>query len=391
MVGRRRAAAAPASEEDQKRKRLEELEQEKQAILATMPSTSSGVLQLRDTSTPIGGRSTASGSTSQSVPVEDAIVRIAKGVDYKIPPLPMFDGDLDEWEGFREEFEKTTREKEIPDHINMGRLKKALAGIALSHVKDYLNRPSCLSLVMEELKEEFGPNASINQNLLARCKVLPRLEGQAKMPLVKFTMQVKAMRASLERAASPALEQLLIERIEDRMGGGARLDWGKAKVMEVRPTFRQFVRWLEEYQRVIRAVGTESRSNKDRDREGRRDSRMDRHDYRKEESRSEDDWRYRSRDNNRYERRRGNRDGRAPYPVHSSQHDEPRKILAIQTPQADVCEMGCATQHPLKDCPKFGGLNYQTGQQHLRKFGRCFNCFGKHLLRDCSAARPRQA
>lgn len=368
---------------EEKRRRLNEIEAERQALLRELGEQPSHSRELELPVTPSTTEPLSSSSGDRSLrtdsSMEDILTKIAKGIDRGPPTLPTFDGDLAEFENFYNEFNRTTQEKDIPAHENMRRLRKALTGNALAHVKDYLDRPTCLQQVMEELRLKYGPSVSLSQNIMARCDKLPRLDRNTKT-LQKLTFEVASLQSTIERANNAGLGLLVVEKIQGKLDQPARLDWGKTK-RQGEPSFDAFLTWLKGYREAYEAGGgLESPTRDSADRRGRRTSRQD-HDYRGYEPKrrrdDESNWRRDSRDIPRY---------RHESPSHRwSQRpvEQPSKVMTIHPNEVDPCDMGCSETHRLRECPKFAGLNHRDGQAVLRKKKRCFKCYDCHRVNQC--------
>lgn len=331
-------------------------------------------------STPVSETSHTVASSSFNMTIEDALMRLAKGIDPKLPPLPTFDGDLDEWDGFHKAYMESTKIKDIPDHENMARLRKALTGIALDPVKEYLNRPSCLPLVMEELELQFGPQASLFDNLSARCDAVPEIEkGRKNFP--QFTLAVKSLRRTFEKANVRELEEMFLEKIEIKLDYQALLDWASVKVKETPVTYHSFVKWLTGYRTLLRAVGAE-RPTRYPDQQKKGNKRIKEEDCAENEHRKED-WGY------NMTSRSSRRDYGPTQRRSLTDTAHVDKVMSVQVAAVDYCDMECTEMHKLGECPKFKSLNYEAALEHLRKAGRCFTlkCYGKHMARYCPNRR----
>lgn len=370
---------------EEKRRRLNEIEAERQALLHELGEQPSHSRELELPATPSTTEPLSSSSGDRSLGtdtnMEDILTKIAKGIDRGPPTLPTFDGDLAEFENFYNEFTRTTREKDIPAHENMRRLRKALTGKALAHVKDYLDRPTCLQQVMEELRLKYGPSVSLSQNIMSRCDKLPRLDRKTKT-LQKLTFEVASLQATIDRANNAGLGLLVVEKIQEKLDPPARLDWGKTKKLG-EPSFDAFLAWLKGYREAYEAGGgLESPPRDSADRHGRRTSRED-HEYRgsyesrRRQKNTEPDWRRDSRDNPRYRnespRRRWNQ----------KPDTQPQKVMTMRQDAIDPCDMGCLEVHRLRECPKFVGLNYADGIALLKQKRRCFRCQDNHRMPNC--------
>lgn len=169
------------------------------------------------------------------------------------PPLPEFDGDLSEFEYFYEFFKRTTAERAIPPHVNMERLQKSLKGPAYKLVSAYLHKPSCLEMVVEELRTEYGPKASMTRYILDRCELIPELSAELHN-LREFVMGVIMLQTAIDRA-SDSIGVMVVENLQDKLNIAARISWGTAQIKEGKLTFEIFLNWLKSYRDAFYAGG----------------------------------------------------------------------------------------------------------------------------------------
>lgn len=218
-------------EQERKRQRIQDLDRERLALIEEMSMNNEhGVDSAQPgTSTPVDNNG-ISGLVENMFSVAHGVKRMAAGVERKYPQLPDFDenGDL---EYFMRDYEKSTMEHEIPPHENLKRLSKALSGEAKTLVAGYLKTPSCLGKAVEELRNEYGPNESVNR-VLAKCEKLPSI-GPNMKNLRKLYIGTSLLEGLITTTDSHSLGKLAVEVIQRKLDDQSRLDWGRVK----RPLF----------------------------------------------------------------------------------------------------------------------------------------------------------
>ncbi|XP_043661591.1 uncharacterized protein LOC122625565 [Drosophila teissieri] len=178
----------------------------------------------------------------------------------KLPDLPIFGGQPEEWPIFSCAFVKTTRAYNCTDLENNQRLLKALKDEAREAVKALLIHPGNVSAVMEQLRFRFGrPEQLIHSQLNNVREVQPISEHN-----LAFLQSAKAE----QHLGNPTLMEELVAKLPT----SKRVDWARhAATIAPFPTVVHFSAWLQEYANVVCTVldveGKEPRRQQD-DRHG---------------------------------------------------------------------------------------------------------------------------
>lgn len=312
----------------------------------------------------------------------EQLIQVMKAQHSKLPPLPMFDGAEEYWEYFKDIFNQTTTDRQIPPHQNMERLKKALQGRARALVRAYLDRPSCVEIVMEALESTFSGATNTSDTILSRCKKESHLKSDLSN-LNAFYLEVATLKPIIEKANSTAVGELAVSIIQKRLTRDMQQKWGLEKGRHP-DTFQELTTFLKDYKSAVKAGGGELDMTQSSDRRSRSKDRS----YQREQRDWRDfDRRYNRREAEDSKKRRADKDGcdRVNKIRRTLDHDNPPRPLHISTGSShvDLCDMGCTEEHELGKCPKFASLNYMEASRTIREKRRCFSCLGKHLARLC--------
>ncbi|UYV84755.1 hypothetical protein LAZ67_X003341, partial [Cordylochernes scorpioides] len=117
--------------------------------------------------------------------------------------LPHFDGAVERWIEFKEEFNRTTSEYHISDSQNLIRLRKALSGKAYDHVKHLIPYVANVKLIMEALEQRFGKPRFIIKNLLRTAQDCPQISVQKPDTILGLNISVKGLISSCMTLAQP--------------------------------------------------------------------------------------------------------------------------------------------------------------------------------------------
>lgn len=396
-----------------KRRRLEELERERREILESLPSTSSNPPESHTPNSAPVSNPIINDTTVTTDTLNELLKQITKGLDKNhsknYPPLPTFYGDLENWELFLTDYLTSTKDYNIPVHANMKRLENALRGEAYKSVKQYLGRPNCLDMVIEELNTKFGPDADITNTVLNKCDNLPRLDRDLKN-LRDFTIEVMSMGTTIERSGIAGLGTLVVDNLQRKLDNAARIDWGKRQIKMKSSTYETFITWLKSYRDALQIAGglqdyNRHRSNphlrkkQERDRStlprSRSPSRNREYDREKEgynsdynrRGKSRSDHRDRSEDRDRRYNKYYSRHNEEPSSFINSRNPnynpESNRVMITKPIKEDSCEMNCNTEHSLLNCPKFKNLNTPQQFEMVFKMRRCYKCMNKHNFRNC--------
>jgi len=119
----------------------------------------------------------------------------------KLPDLPVFGGQPEEWPIFNCAFVETTQAYNCTDLENNQRLLKALKDEARETVKSLLIHPGNVSAVMEQLRFRFGRPEQLIRSQLNSVREVPPISEQHLARIVPFATRVSNLN---EGGAAPA-------------------------------------------------------------------------------------------------------------------------------------------------------------------------------------------
>ncbi|XP_070132565.1 uncharacterized protein [Drosophila bipectinata] len=158
----------------------------------------------------------------------------------RLPDLPDFEGQPEEWPIFLCAFTETTAAYQCTELENNQRLVKALKGEARETVKSLLIHPSNVQAVMEQLRFRYGrPEQLIRSQLESVREVQPIQE--ANIARIKpFTTKVSNLSAFLQSTATGSqhlANPTLMEELIAKLPLSKRLDWARhAATIQPYPT-----------------------------------------------------------------------------------------------------------------------------------------------------------
>ncbi|XP_044779809.1 uncharacterized protein LOC123327454 [Drosophila simulans] len=173
----------------------------------------------------------------------------------RLPDLPEFEGQPEEWPIFQCAFTETTEAYQCTALENNQRLVKALKGEARAAVKALLIHPNNVQEVMEQLRFRYGrPEQLIRSQLESVRDVLPISEPNIAR-IVPFATKVSNLAAFL-KSTKNGIQHLgnptLMEELIATLPISKRLDWAKhVATIEPYPTVVHFSEWLHELARLI--------------------------------------------------------------------------------------------------------------------------------------------
>ncbi|UYV84339.1 hypothetical protein LAZ67_X001892 [Cordylochernes scorpioides] len=162
--------------------------------------------------------------------------------------LPHFDGAVERWIEFKEEFNRTTSEYHISDSRNIIQLRKALSGKAYNHVKHLIPYVANVKLIMEALEQRFGQPRFIIKNLLRTAQDCPQLSVQKPDTILGLNISVKGLISSCMTLAQPQyLESIeLLDTLTRKLPAEMKEQWYAWILTSNRQeTLFEFSNWLD--------------------------------------------------------------------------------------------------------------------------------------------------
>ncbi|XP_044573579.1 uncharacterized protein LOC123257719 [Drosophila ananassae] len=270
-------------------------------------------------------------SAPLNLPYEVATASIPGWTPRRLPDLPDFDGQPEEWPIFLCAFTETTAAYRCTQLENNQRLVKALKGDARETVKSLLIHPSNVEAVMEQLQFRYGrPGLLIRSQLDSVRDVQPIQEANIAR-IVPFATKVSTIGS--QHLGNPTLLEELIAKLPL----SKRLDWARhAATIQPYPTVVHLSEWLHEFARLVCTVTDVGAKEQPKRRILHANS------------------------------------------VHEEERyaDRPR------------CCPICEGQHQIRDCKEFNGVSTTTRIESARKLRLCFSCLEPgHMSRFCRKSR----
>ncbi|XP_032581775.1 uncharacterized protein LOC116802202 [Drosophila sechellia] len=253
----------------------------------------------------------------------------------KLPDLPIFGGQPEEWPIFSCAFVETTRAYNCTDLENNQRLLKALKDEAREAVKALLIHPENVSAVMEQLRFRFGRPEQLIRSQLNNVREVQPISEHNLAKIIPFATRVSNLAAFLQSAKAEQHlgNPTLMEELVAKLPTSKRVDWARhAATIAPFPTVVHFSAWLQEYANVVCTV---------LDVEGK----------------------------------------------------EPRRRLLHASVDHNECDQQddrhggcpiCGGQHAILNCRKFIGASPQERWSNVKRHRLCFNCLRSgHTARSC--------
>ncbi|XP_043661619.1 uncharacterized protein LOC122625598 [Drosophila teissieri] len=252
----------------------------------------------------------------------------------KLPDLPIFGGQPEEWPIFSCAFVETTRAYNCTDLENNQRLLKALKDEAREAVKALLIHPGNVSAVMEQLRFRFGRPEQLIRSQLNNVREVQPISEHNLAKIIPFATRVSNLTFLQSAKAEQHLgNPTLMEELVAKLPTSKRVDWARhAATIAPFPTVVHFSAWLQEYANVVCTV---------LDVEGK----------------------------------------------------EPRRRLLHASVDHNECDQQddrhggcpiCGGQHGILNCREFIGASPQERWSNVKRHRLCFNCLRSgHTARSC--------
>lgn len=271
----------------------------------------------------------------------DAMVRLASEIYTKPKPLPTFDGDILEWPPFIDEYRRTTTHQNLSQSVNRQRLEIALKGPAKAYVRDKLKSTCFVDDVIYDLQQKYGNRENIVRAVLERLNNTTRLEPDLQN-IREFTLQIQKMQWMINSCHLEGLELILLIKSLGMTPNLIRLKWGDYQREIMKPNSGKF----DDFVNLLQRIQLECDLYEDHTRERDYTLPIDEHCGR-------------SADNHQTSRR------------------------SITHSKEWACEIGCHSNHPFIECPKFIAAAHPQRYALLVTYKRCMCCGEPHNVKYC--------
>ncbi|XP_036347106.1 uncharacterized protein LOC118756451, partial [Rhagoletis pomonella] len=272
----------------------------------------------------------------------------------KLYPLPVFEGNPEDWPLFIACYRDTTAEFNYGNRQNLIRLQRALKGAARQAVASLMIYPDDVPGILNELEFNFGRSDLLIRAQLQKVQQFPIIHESRLDSILEFSTRVRNVVAFFKsaRCEHHLVNPTLLEQLVSKLPPSKQFEWGK-RVAELGPfpTVDNFSTWLSELARVISLMPrTTDRSTTSTN----------------------------SRQVNNL-----NNSSRQPTIAGGGSR---RLLLSHEAPsvrRAQRCVL-CSEGHPLSECSQFNGRNPNERWVVVKRHQVCFSCLGKgHSLQNC--------
>nr|XP_044252270.1 uncharacterized protein LOC123003532 [Drosophila takahashii] len=254
----------------------------------------------------------------------------------RLPDLPEFEGQPEEWPIFQCAFTETTAAYNCTALENNQRLLKALKGEARASVKSLLIHPNNVQAVMDQLRFRYGRPEQLIRSQLESVREVQPIQEHNIIKIVPFATRVSNLAAFLQ--SSPNGEQhlgnpTLMEELIAKLPLSKRLDWARhAALIGCYPTVAHLSEWLNELAKLVCTIT--SGDSKDPKRRV----------------------------------------------LHASTSQKDQDLFEDHPRSCPICE----GQHTIKDCKDFNQATPTARMEYVRKHRICFSCLESgHMSRFC--------
>ncbi|XP_067617907.1 uncharacterized protein [Eurosta solidaginis] len=269
----------------------------------------------------------------------------------KLHPLPIFDGNPEDWPLFLANFSDSTAQFSYNNRQNLMPLQKALQGNAKRSVTSMLIYPDDVPKDMKELDFNFG-----RQDLLIRCQLqkvqqFPAINDSHLEQILQFSNRVANISAFFKSAKCEhnLMNPMLLEQLVSKLPSSKQFEWSKYAANVSRfPTVDVFSNWLSDLAKVFATMPGVSNSA----------------------LRSSQQTLPQPRYNAQTNHQTGQNGGSARRVLHSN-HEQ----LACPS---------CNEAHTLPECRRFQSLDLVNKWSLVKQHRLCFGCLVKgHNLLNC--------
>ncbi|XP_011859247.1 PREDICTED: uncharacterized protein LOC105556756 [Vollenhovia emeryi] len=277
-------------------------------------------------------------------------------------PLPTFSGKYEDWESFCDLF--TALVHKVPKFADVTKLqflKSCLKGPAAELIKDVKTTNANYGSTWSALKARYhNPRLILARHLTALLQLQP-LRKETVIGLRAFTDEATRIIRALTNMGLPVLhwDQWLVHVLAEKLDPESRRLWeaelsakdrtaalnmasADFNLLKYLPTFADLVDFLERRAQTLNMLSSESLTNKGEKRTAQ--------------------------DNK---------------PVSKT-----RKVFHASASSTSPDKMKCivcAGAHPLMKCVTFKSKTASDRYACVQRSGACYNCFGKHRVRDCQS------
>lgn len=173
----------------------------------------------------------------------------------RLPDLPDFDGQPEEWPLFQCTYMETTAAYQCTALENNQRLVKALKGEAREAVRALLIHPNNVQAVMEQLRFRYGRPEQLIRSQIESVRDVPTISEQNIAMIVPFATKVNNLDAFLQSTANGSQHlgnPTLMEELISKLPTSKKLDWARhAATIEPYPTVVHLSEWLNELAKLV--------------------------------------------------------------------------------------------------------------------------------------------
>ncbi|XP_011870722.1 PREDICTED: uncharacterized protein LOC105563611 [Vollenhovia emeryi] len=277
-------------------------------------------------------------------------------------PLPTFSGKYEDWESFCDLF--TALVHEVPKFADVTKLqflKSCLKGPAAELIKDVKTTNANYVSTWSTLKARYHPRLILAKYLTSLLQ-LQHLKKESAVGLRAFTDDATRIVRALTNMKLPVAhwDQWLVHILAERLDPESRRLWeaelsakdrkaalsmGSAdfELLKYLPTFADIIDFLERRAQTLNMLSSESLTNNKGEKRTAHDSK----------------------------------------PVNKT-----RKVFHASTSSSTSDKakcIACSGAHPLIKCVSFKAKSASDRRDCVQRSGACYNCLGKHRVRDCQS------
>lgn len=290
---------------------------------------------------------------------DEATTQVKANIQFKLDrvELPMFDGDLTEWNSFKEIFTVLIHDNDqISKLLKLHQLKSHLRGAALETIRGYQLTGSNYTPAWTDLNQRYNKTDDIIHEYIRKFIETPVLQHHAPAQRIQAIINgTNQMMRALPGVGievgnwDPFISFVILSKLDE----ATRRDWHKSVGHQTNVPVKKLVEFLELKAREVQPTQAE-------------------HMYQMLQ-------------------------GKKPFSKHATgSASSNSKIFQVNNQSGsskNVNSTGnsafqvkcpfCKGAHRLFHCEKFRKLRAKDRLEEVKKLKLCFKCFGEHMLRDC--------
>lgn len=160
--------------------------------------------------------------------------------------LPIFDGRIEDWPNFYNQYQQTNKECKFTNQENLSRLQKCLKGDAREAVLSLFVSSENVPEILDCLKLNFGRPEYIVVNLIEKAKQFPKLADNDANGFIKFSNCLRNIVATMEslRCFGHMNNPQLLSEFTSRLPSYLKFSWGDIiRQNEGNVTLRDLANW----------------------------------------------------------------------------------------------------------------------------------------------------